>query len=244
MPALYHPWLVFIASDLLNILRYHPRRHNRVNFRQWVCGLWAALSYVLSSATHSVNFVYLEIFTEFGKPLSPNFLFVLIHILPVWWPFPGRKMSCFLKLHENLLLPKVLRGCSVPVTVGLFPSWSQCVSVPPFPQSQVLGQHSSLDQGVLAISTFRIDWLLRSFSRKMKYEPLVTRLYEEYLQRGERSHLWCVSASGALCDNGRYFFVTVAKCTVHTLLSGSNFDTYGMSCGFYILTPPPDELSL
>lgn len=78
----------------------------------------------------------------------------------------------------------------------------------------------------------------------MKYEPVVTRLYDECLQRWERSHLWCVSASGALCDNGRYFSLTVVKCTVHTLLSGSDFDTYWMSCGFYILTPPSNEVSL
>lgn len=76
-----------------------------------------------------------------------------------------------------------------------------------------------------AISTFGIDWSLRNFSRKMTYEPLLGCLTN--ISEDEKNHLQqCVSASGAHCDNGRYFLLTVVKSTVHALLLGSDFDTF------------------
>lgn len=96
-------------------------------------GCGRPVGYVLCSVAQFVRLVDLEVILGLGKPLDPDFLFMLIDILPVWRPFPGRKTSSFLKLHEYLLLPKVSFHCFAPIIVGVSPSWNPFFSVPPFP---------------------------------------------------------------------------------------------------------------
>lgn len=122
-----------IASDLLNVLNMLPAYHNGGDFAGHRGGCGRVVGPVLRSVAYLVGFVDLEIILGPGKPLDPDFLFLLMHILPVWRPLSGRKTSSFLKLHGDLLLPKVSFHCSAPIIVGLFPSWNPLFSVPPFP---------------------------------------------------------------------------------------------------------------
>lgn len=53
--------------------------------------------------------------------------------------------------------------------------------------------------------------------------------------KNARSLLPWVSASGACCDNGRYFLLTAVNYRVHTLLLGSDFDTFEGPVAFIFL---------
>lgn len=55
----------------------------------------------------------------------------------------------------------------------------------------------------------------------MKFEPPRGCKHSD-----EQSHLQLVSVSGARCDNGRYFLLTVVKYMARALLVGSDFDTF------------------
>lgn len=65
--------------------------------KEWGVVRYALCSYIiralLCSSAHLVNLVDLDIFPGLGKPLDPDFLFVLIYILPVGRPFSGRKRA-------------------------------------------------------------------------------------------------------------------------------------------------------
>lgn len=74
-----------------------------------------------------------------------------------------RKTSSFLKLHGDLLLPEVSFCCSAPIIVGLFPSWNQIFSVPPFPLVPSVRPVFFLQQGMHAITAFGIDWAPETF---------------------------------------------------------------------------------
>lgn len=126
-------------------------------------GCGSVVGHVLCSVAHLVGLVDLEIILGPGKPLGPDFPFLLIHILPVWRPLSARKTSSFLKLHGDLLLPKVSFRCSAPIIVGLFPSWNPFFSVPPFPLVPRVRPVFFPRQGVHAITAFGIDWAPETF---------------------------------------------------------------------------------
>lgn len=88
---------------------------------------------VLCSMAHLVGLADLEIILGPGKPLGPDVLFLLIHILPVWRPLSGRKTSSFSKLHGDLLLPKASFAALPQLLLVSFPPVPPFSSVPPFP---------------------------------------------------------------------------------------------------------------
>lgn len=124
---------------------------------------------------HLVGLVDLEIILRPGKPLGPDFLFLLIHFLPVWRPLSGRKTSSFLKLHGDLLLPKVSFRCSAPITVGPFPSWNRFLSVPPFLLVPSVRPAFFRRRVCTPLLHSVLIGRPRHFSRKMKYEPALGR---------------------------------------------------------------------
>lgn len=106
IPALYHPLLVFIASDLLNILHYHPCNHDGVNFRQWMCGLWAVLSYVLSFVTHLMNFVYLRVLHWIWEATASKFPVCVNPHSPSLMAIPWEENELLLETAWKFAAPK------------------------------------------------------------------------------------------------------------------------------------------